>query len=139
MSYSSKAEMIARFGEDEITELTDRLGAGVVDSTVLGKALTDADALIDGYLGGRYTLPLATTPTMLVGIASDVARFKLWDDQAPEEVRKRYEDALAQLKLIAQGVIVLPPDAQGEKPAVAATIEYFAAERVFTTDTLADY
>lgn len=139
MTYTTQAEMVARFGESEIQELTDRVGAGVVDASVLSKALSDADALINGYLGGRYSLPLTSTPALLVGIASDVARFKLWDDQAPEEVRKRYEDALAQLKLIAQGVIVLPPDAQGDKPAASADIEYFCNERVFTETTLEDF
>ena len=139
MTYTTKAEMIARYGETEITELTDRMGAGVVDVSVLNKALTDADALIDGYLAARYTLPLATTPTMLVGLASDIARFKLWDDSAPEEVRKRYEDALAQLKLLSQGGVVLPPDAQGDKPAQASGMDYYSQERVFTAETLVDY
>lgn len=139
MTYTTKSEMIGRFGETEIVELTDRNDAGVVDAAVLNKALADADALIDGYLAGRYTLPLASTPAILMALASDIARFKLWDDRATEEVRKRYDDALAQLKLIAQGVIVLPPDALGAKPAAAVGMEYYSQERVFTADSLADF
>ena len=139
MTYATKAEMIARFGETEITELTDRADIGAIDSAVLGKALDDADALINGYLAARYTLPLVTVPAVVVGLACDIARYKLWDDQAPEEVRRRYEDALAQLKLMSQGVIVLPPDVQGERPAASVDFSYYSQERVFTAETLADY
>lgn len=139
MAYTTKAEMTGRFGESEIIELTDRNDAGVVDVAVLNKSLADADALINSYLGGRYTLPLLTTPDLLKALASDIARFKLWDDKAPEEVRQRYDDALAQLKLIAQGVIVLPPDAQGTKPSTSVGIEFFSQERVFSADTLKDF
>lgn len=139
MTYATQADMTDRFGETEIVELTDRIGSGAVVVAVLNKALTDADSLIDGYLAARYILPLATVPQILVGPAADIARFKLWDDQAPDEVRKRFDDALAMLKLIAQGVIVLPPGVNGDKPAAAVGMDYYSQERVFTAETLADY
>jgi len=131
--------MTGRFGSTEIVELTDRNQSGVIDTVVLGKALADADALINGYLAARYTLPLATTPPILTGPAADIARFKLWDDRAPEEVRKRYEDALALLKLISAGTVVLPPDVNGDKPSASTTIEHYSAGRVFTAETLEDF
>jgi len=139
MAYATEANMIERFGETEILELTDRDKDSEVDSAVLDGALSDADALIDGYLAARYTLPLASVPSLLIGPACDIARFKLWDDRAPDEVRKRYDDALALLKLISNGTVVLPPDAQGEKPAASASMDFYCQTRVFTEETLADF
>jgi phage gp36-like protein len=139
MTYATQSDMTDRFDEQEIIELTDRTGAGVVNATVLGKALADADALIDGYLAARYTLPLTYTPAILVGPAADIARFRLWDDRATEEVRQRYEDAMAMLKLISQGVVVLPPDVNGVLPVNAVGMDYYSQERVFTAETLEDF
>src|SRR5574341_1516172 len=104
MGYAVKQDMIDRFGDVELKQLTDRTGAiDTIDDTVLGKALADADAEINGYLAGRYTLPLASTPLILVGMACDIARFRLYKPQATEEVRQRYEDAIKYLTKVAEG------------------------------------
>ncbi|PKG72986.1 DUF1320 domain-containing protein, partial [Shewanella sp. GutCb] len=73
--YASSAQMVARFGEDELVSLTDRDGtAGAIVARVLDVALNDATALINGYLAGRYTLPLPTPPAMLERLCCDIAR-----------------------------------------------------------------
>ncbi len=139
MPYTTSAELRARFGDVEIDELADRLHVGAPDEAVIDRAIADAGALIDSYLSSRYTLPLATTPAIVQAWACDIARFKLWDERAPEEVRNRYDDALAALKLLAQGVINLPPDAEGVAPAAGITFSSYSAERIFTADKLCGY
>lgn len=131
MAHTTKSELEARFGIDEIADLEE--------GNDIYAAISDAGGLIDGYLAAKYTLPLAYSPSILVGVASDIARYKLWDERAPEEVRKRYEDALALLKDIARGLISLPPDAKGAAPTSSGGIEYFSQSRVFDEDSLADY
>lgn len=122
MAYATAADMEERFGREELVARTDRDATGVVDGAVLGRALADAEAEIDGYLAARYALPLPTVPPLLARIACDIARYRLWEDQASEEVRRRYEDARRLLEAIGRGVVSLglpanlPPD---QKPALS--------------------
>lgn len=125
MSYASVADLIARYGEEEIQQRTDRLGAGAIDVAVAQRALIDAEAEIDGYLAARYRLPLATTPALLARIACDIARYRLWEDAASEEVRSRYDDARRILEHLARGLVSLGlpadlPDAARPQPQLAA-------------------
>jgi len=143
MTYITEQGLRDRFGGQEIDQLIDADPTATPpdagDTDKLARAITDADSLIDGYLAARYGLPLSSVPTLVAGWAADIARFKLWDDHAPEEVRKRYEDALAQLKLLAQGVISLPPGSDGAKVTATVSFAGYSAERVFTQDTLRDF
>ena len=82
MRYAETSDLILRYGEPELSILTDLTGAGVVDTDKCNVVLDDASALIDGYLAGRYPLPLAHVPTALVPIVggdgsvhSSTARF----------------------------------------------------------------
>lgn len=114
MSYATQSDLITRYGEDELVQITGRLGNGSIDTTVVTGALADADAMIDGYLAGRYPLPLASVPPNLVLIACAVARYLVWKDLATDEIRKRYEDAIRYLERIASGSIPLRMDAAGQ-------------------------
>lgn len=115
MSYATVSDMTARFGARELTELTDRTGSGAPDAGLIEQALTDAAAEIDGYLRGRYALPVAPAmPAVLTRIACDLARYLLAAERATEEVRARFEDARRLLAAIADGRVRL-----GIDPAVA--------------------
>lgn len=129
-----------RFGAKEIDDLigADPLAEPVAPGDVekLARSCEDATTMIDGYLAGRYTLPLVSVPNMVQGWAADIARYRLWDEHAPEEVRRRFEDALSQLKLLAQGLIALPPGSDGTPAASGLKFGGYSADRVFTSDTL---
>lgn len=105
MTYASQTDLIDRFGEAELAQRTNRADGLTIDTVVLARALTDADAEIDGYLSTRYQLPLASTPILLVRLAADIARYRLYDDGVPDAVRQRYEDAVALLKRMASGEV----------------------------------
>ena len=141
MSYATKQDMIDRFGETELVQITnpeDR-SAETINDARLNQALADADAEIDGYLIGRYTLPLASTPVVLKRSACDIARYYLYDDRATEQVTKRYDGVVTFLKSVAKGDIALSLiEAQEDTPA-AAGVEIAADPRVFTRDSLKDY
>lgn len=115
--YATSSQMVARFGEAELISLTDRDGsAGTIVASVLDVALDDATALINGYLAGRYTLPLATPPEMLERLCCDIARYGLYDNGASEQISKRYDDAVRYLEQVAAGKITLGVATQGEAP-----------------------
>lgn len=114
MRYAEASDLILRYGETELLRLTDLTGAGVVDTAACNVALDDASALIDGYLAGRYPLPLLHVPTALVPICCDIARHRLYGDQAPEQIAKRNEASLAFLKSVGKGELALGLASDGE-------------------------
>jgi len=113
--YAIQSDMQARFGEAELLRLTDLTGTGQVDEAAVTVALTDASSLIDGYLAGRYPLPLAHVPSALVPICCDIARHRLYGEQAPEQIGKRFEAALAFLKSVGKGELALGLASDGEQ------------------------
>jgi len=142
VGYAVKQDMIDRFGETELVQLTnkDNNAATSIDDPALEQALIDASAEIDGYLSGRYALPLANVPQVLKRNACDIARYHLYDDRVTEQVAKRYESTVAYLRSVGKGDISLGLDA-AEQPAAAAGGPKAddAGERTFTRDTLSDY
>jgi phage gp36-like protein len=122
MAYAAVQDLIDRFGERELIQLTDRAepAAGTIDLVVAGKALSDADELINGYVAVVYTLPLSTTPAILTDVACLIARYRLHREPT-DKVKYDYEDALKRLERIAKGLVKLPGEA-GDAPAPAAGV-----------------
>ncbi|MFC3179457.1 gp436 family protein [Cypionkella sinensis] len=128
MTYATQQQMATRFGEAQLVLLTDRasVATGVIDAAVMARALSDADAVIDGYLGARYTLPLAEIPPLITDLAQVIAYWKLHISEPDAKTRTDYEQAVKMLKDIANGTIRIP--AAGIEPATSG------ASGVMTTD-----
>ena len=105
MAYASEQDLIYRFGESEVIQITR--GTTTVNSSVLAEAQAQADAEIDGYLRGRYALPLAGTPEIINRCACDIARWILYSGVITEEVERRYKRSIELLEKIAKGDIQL--------------------------------
>ena len=110
MSYCTLTDLVDRYGEQEMLQLTDRDRDGVADAAYIDGVLSDIDAQIDAHLAGRYALPLSQTPRVLVRIACQLAReaFAIangarLDDQTPE--RSDANAARTMLRDIAKGTI----------------------------------
>lgn len=130
MNYCTRQDLIDRFGEDELIQLTDRAGTGAVDDAVLDQAIEDASGEIDGYLAsGGYATPLSPVPRIVTAKACDMARHALYDDHATEQVRKRYEDAIRFLRAIADGTVRLGVSAPG--PVGSNVVEFDAGRSNF--------
>jgi phage gp36-like protein len=104
MAYCTQSDLEHRFGTQEVIQLTDLAGAGSVDEDRLNQAIADADAQIDRKLRGRYSVPITPPPAELVPIACDLARYYLYDDNAPDIVKERYNAALRELRDYASGI-----------------------------------
>lgn len=136
MAYATQQNLVDRFGESEIVRISDRDGNGSVDAAIVAKSLADADAEIDGYLGKVYALPLAEVPARVTDLAQDIALYKLYPSNPPEDVQRRYKDAVAFLRDVAKGVAVLPI-ATGDVPAPASDgVQTTMPGRVFSRETL---
>lgn len=137
MTYATQQDLIDRFGQQELIQLTDRVNGIAIDAAVLNQVLADADAEINIYLSGY--LPLASVPLVLKGLACDIARFKLYKDEAPEVIVTRYKEAMNRLKDVAAGKASLGLDTAQQATPSAGGPDYVAGARVFSPDNLADY
>lgn len=136
--YCTKSDLEARFGTEEILELTDRDADGVEDAGVLYVAIADAGNTIDSYVSKRYDLPLAEIPQRLVKIACDLVRYDLHKEDPPERVMAAYKDAMATLRDIAAGRAVL--DVAGTEPTGAKDdVIVEGPERMFNKETMGGF
>lgn len=123
------------------TEADNIAGAGPrgersLDTVKLQGALDNADALITGKLRARFPdgLP-APTPSILLGIATDLAlyrlRYKTGDQSGvQDETHRRYQAALKLLDQIADGEILLTDEDPGSAEPVLSTGEPARANRI---------
>lgn len=139
MTYCAKSDLVQRFGQREIDDLLDRDNDGDDDTSTLDSTIADADALIDSYVSSKYQTPLDPVPQIIKYISCDITRFMLWDDNAPEEVRNRYNDAIARLKDIAKSMMKLPSTTVVAPDNPTGGVDYYTEERVFTRDSLAGF
>jgi len=125
MSYGTVADLIARFSEAEIAQLTDSEERETLNRAVAQAALDDASAEVDSYLAGVYAVPVVgAIPARLIAVTLDIARFRLYGNRPLEVVRQRYEDAIDWLKLVARGHVRLaidPPATDALTSGLAAT------------------
>ena len=135
MAYSTQADIEAQLSEAELIQLTDDADAGVVDASVVARAIADADDEINSYLQERYTVPLNPVPGLIRKLSVDLAVYNFYsrrDLEAPVRT-KRYEDATRLLKLLARGDASLgleppPAEAHGEEIQTGRK----KADRIFT-------
>src|SRR3984957_17650856 len=99
--------MINRYPNRDLVQLTNEdPTASTVNTTPITQALTDASAEIDGYIEGRFTLPLTDPPAVLNRLATDIAMYRLQSLRPLhdlEDARKRYEDGVAMLIKVQAG------------------------------------
>lgn len=120
--YATPTDMAARYRERLLAELTGAT-SGTPDPARLETALADATGEIDAYLADRYLVPLANPPGVIVRACVDIAVYRLWGmarSSDVEDIRKRYEDAVRLLKLIASGDVVLDLPEKPVDPATGA-------------------
>lgn len=121
--YATPQALIDEFGESEMVQLTDRATPRQyqVDDTYLQRACDRAAAEIDGAVGARYQLPLASVPVLLKHLAADLARYYLYDQiEPPTVVQTRYHAARKTLVAIRDGLQPLGLDEDGAGVTAAA-------------------
>ena len=113
--YISRDEMIALCSKVELIQLSrDDLENHYdyqdiePDWAVVDKAISHACQMADGYLAGRYALPLQSVPTLLNTWCGDIARYWLHKrrinaSEMPKTLQTAYDDALKMLNLVQNG------------------------------------
>lgn len=93
--YITAANMTDRFGTAEMTLLAEAGGSTVE------RACSDASEEAESYVAMQYASPLPNIPSPLVSATCDIARYRLYKDRAPEQVKTRYEAAIKWLSQLA--------------------------------------
>ncbi|ECT4008754.1 DUF1320 domain-containing protein [Salmonella enterica] len=114
MLYASAQDMRDRY--DNLDDLLRQPGTDGLNERKLTQALNDAGAQVDSYLSAKYTLPLAVVPQVLVQHCCAIAFYYLCDQQATDQVRDRYRDAMTWLREVKNGSIPIGVDEDGSTP-----------------------
>jgi phage gp36-like protein len=125
MPYCTKQNLIDKFGEPELVQLTnpDSVSATTIDDTVLNNKIAAADARINRYITAY--LPLANVPADFEQIACDITRYFLYKDMPTDHVKREYDNAIAYLEKVAAGKIQIAPDTSGVTDATTeAGVDY---------------
>lgn len=159
MPYATAAELLMRFSSDEIAQRVDRgvprlvtadllaavasngdvaaftaaeLARAAQSMAVVQRALQDADDTINGYISGRYTLPLQPVPAVLARVACELARFYLYDDQVTDLIKDRHAANMKWLAEVSKGTVSLGADAlSGVQPTSSAAAELVSGATVW--------
>lgn len=139
--YAAAGDLETRFGVDELSHLAASEVEGEnYDGDKVEAALAEATAEMNTFISVAYGLPLPSTPAFLKTVCCDIARYRLWDNNATEEVRNRYVDAIAWLKRLAKGDVSLGL-AVAEQGAnrISVSVKRTQCDRTFTRESLKGY
>ena len=112
MDYCTLEDIQIRIGTLPLVQLTNDNGDdNQIDTVVCEEALIYSSTLIDGYLRGKYSLPLDTHFPLLKVIALDLSIYRLYSrriyTEIPETISENYKNAIKTLELVKKGVITL--------------------------------
>jgi len=138
--YITQDDLFSQISEEELISLTDDEELGSINTERVNACISQAEAIIDSYLGARYKLPFEVVPEVLKKIAVDMTVYFLESRRrAPtEERRQNYEDAVKFLKDIAKGIASLGISQEVDVPQENKP-EITANERIFTRGSLKDF
>lgn len=110
--YASAADFVSEIGSEETIQLTnlDNPSAVTVNTGRLEKTLSAATGEINSYLATRYAIPVSPVPQILKNYCIDIAWYRLGQNNAPEQYATRYNNAIARLKDIEKGQMLLVSD-----------------------------
>jgi phage gp36-like protein len=113
MGYATEEDIDELYGTDLLVRVADYDKDGTPDEDVVANGLRNADDICNAYLSAQYSVPVTPTPGIVRTCAIDIAVYKmaLGRSSRTDEMRVRYEDALAILDRISKGTVGLglPP------------------------------
>lgn len=144
MAYVTNADIQMRVGSASYVQLSDDNGDGVADTAVVDEVRLAAEGELDRYLAARHAVPVdVIVHPELAGILKSAAldfaehRLRLRRPPVSEDARRRRDQTVEWLRLIATGTVALPAlTAPAGKGVVA---EVSGSERVLSRSELANH
>ena len=141
MAYSAKSDILEQLDEAILIQLTDDDGIGAVDDDKVTRAIADADATIDAYCQGRYSIPLDPVPDKMRQISVDLAVYNLYSrrgDAAPETRKDRHKEAIRFLEKVSEGKISLGSSTPSPET-TGNSVDIDQNDRIFTRDKMSGF
>lgn len=111
MFYCTIEDIETQTSTPTLIQLSSDNGQEEVNRVVVEEAIIYSSTLIDGYLRGRYTLPLNIHFPLLRILAIDLSIYRLYSrrmrNEMPEVIQTNYDNAISTLRDIQKGVITL--------------------------------
>lgn len=131
--------------KDTLIQLTDDNQSGEIDTVIADEAILYSETLINGYLAGRYSIPVVgAIPDMLKILAIDLSIYRLYSrriqTEIPPHISEKYKNSIRILEQIQKGIISLSIASTGNviHMAVYKTNKSYR-DRIFTKEFLDDY
>ncbi|WP_354538501.1 DUF1320 domain-containing protein [Roseovarius sp. MBR-6] len=138
MPYLVAQDMIDRFGEARLAELTTRDGPVTgIDGAALQTAIDDAISEVESYVSGLYDV--TNPPRVLTVHAAAIAWYRLLGDRAPvvEGAKASHDHALAFLRRARAGEVSLGDETPADTaPGQSVAPRVAGPEATFTRDSL---
>jgi phage gp36-like protein len=137
MSYCTYEDLEARLGADDLAALADHDGDGNADTDVVARAIRNAEALIDSYVGVRFAVPVeldgGECPPVLATRAVNLSVYflRLGCDSVTPDARAQYEDVVRWLAEVAAGRVALGVEPNPAEGAGAPRVRYETQPRLF--------
>lgn len=141
MAYCTLADIEKkRIPTDLLIQLTDDEQLGVINETTVNGCIDDATVMFEGYVRGRYPVPLNPVPDLATGIVADLAAYGLFclrpTLDMPKTIQDRRDTALTLMARIQDGKMPLV-DPVIAPPATGSNSVYLASpERQFTRNSM---
>lgn len=138
MAYCDLNDILGQMDEADVIRHTDDADTGSVNMDPVNKAIAGADALINGHISARYNVPLSPVPEIITSLAVDIAIYKISSRRggAPEDVRKKFEDAIKFLDKVSAGKAFIPGAASAPTATSNDAVQITSDPRLFTRSTM---
>ena len=113
MRYCSLADLKLAIPAHTLVQLSnDDVSATDIDMSVVEESVRQAEELVDGYLRGRYNLPLSPVPSIVKDMTVNLARHWLYarrpeGNDLPDAVTRTWKAALQTLEAIRDNRITI--------------------------------
>jgi phage gp36-like protein len=138
--YATYQDMVDTYGVPELAALTAATSAvsGQPDQARIEKVLSRSSSEADSYIRSRYPVPLTTVPDVLTDKVCELTRYYL-DRQPTESITDRWKAALAWLRDVRDGKIVLFDETNQVSAPESDMVTVAGSEPTFTTERLTGY
>lgn len=126
MAYATYADVIGRY--NPLTTMIGTTAPDVTTTDIASMYISDAEGVINAFLGAKYVIPLAMPEPLITRIAADLAIHKVLEDRAariPEFAVNRNKEAMDLLAMLRDGKMTLTqsqvPTTGGDQEAFSTT------------------
>lgn len=135
--YCTLEDILQAIGENTVAKMSNDSTPTVIDKDVVNTLIANSTELINGYLRGRYALPLENSHKILNQINIELVKYDLYKrrEQVTDRMQEYRRELLTTLSNIQKGVITLDEGTAESRP---SAVSYTKSKGVFT-DILIKY